>query len=255
MAQIWNRIVSNLRSRFRTSDKSSWQYYYCQKINYGWLKKPIAAVCLFVVLYGAHLSDTWLGLQTDNAVRYILSQNVDVDYWADRAAEYGSKYFPHALNWPSLPVVKQIRNTIAKPADPLMYMTKPVEGQLVSPFGWRSHPVLKQENFHEGIDVAAPAGASVKAAAPGKIKLITESAQLGKVLIIEHGQNIETLYGHLNEVLVQDGENVSQGQVIARVGQTGMTDTPVLYFEVRENGTAIDPMTRIKGQFPQSDVN
>jgi murein DD-endopeptidase MepM/ murein hydrolase activator NlpD len=145
-------------------------------------------------------------------------------------------------------VLKRVQTTVAKPADPLLYMSKPVEGKLVMQFGWQTHPVLKQEIKYEGIEIEADLGTGVHAAAAGKVKLITDSARFGKMLIIDNGNDIETVYGHLGEILVGQGEMVSQGQVIARVGKTGINSS-TLYFEIREKGISIDPLSRIKGDF------
>ena len=77
---------------------------------------------------------------------------------------------------------------------------------------------------------------------------MTDSAQYGKVMIIEHSRDIESVYGYLGEVLVKQEEVVSQGQIIARSGKNSLTALPLLYFEVREKGKAIDPLSRIKGE-------
>jgi murein DD-endopeptidase MepM/ murein hydrolase activator NlpD len=100
--------------------------------------------------------------------------------------------------------------------------------------------------MQEGVRLEAPLGSSVRATAAGRVKAVGDSARYGKVVVIDHGQDLESLYGHLGEVLVKEGETVSQGQVIARSGKTGMTAVPQLYFEVREKGIVIDPLTRIK---------
>lgn len=147
-------------------------------------------------------------------------------------------------------MLKRVQSTVSKPADPLLYMTKPADGKLSAHFGWQTHPVLKQEMMNDGIGIEAQLGSSVRAAAPGRVKTVSESAKYGKTVIIDHGQEIETMYGHLGEVLVKAEDTVSQGQVIARVGKSGITSGPTLYFEVREKGKPIDPLTRIKGELP-----
>jgi murein DD-endopeptidase MepM/ murein hydrolase activator NlpD len=144
-------------------------------------------------------------------------------------------------------VFKRLGGNVTKPADPYMYMTRPVEGKVVAPYGWQVHPVLKQEVLQEGIGLEAALGSPVRAAAAGRVKAVAETARYGKVLVVEHGREVETLYGHLGEVLVREGETVSQGQLVARVGKTGMTAAPLLYFEVREKGVAVDPLPRLAG--------
>ncbi|WP_425060629.1 M23 family metallopeptidase [Sporomusa carbonis] len=248
MAKLWNSLKNRWQSGIRNNDRT-WQSYYEDPADYTWLKKIVVALAMFAVVYGAQVSDTKIGQEVTGVVRLMLATHTDFAYYTAKATEYIVAYWPNAANITNVPVFKQVQATISRPADPLMYMTKPVEGQVITQFGWRNNPALKQETLQEGIDIAAPTGSSVRAAAAGKVKIVTDSAQFGKMLILEHGQNIETVYGHLLDILVKEGEAVSQGQVVARVGNSGTATTTRLYFELRENGKAVDPFTRIKGEF------
>jgi murein DD-endopeptidase MepM/ murein hydrolase activator NlpD len=107
--------------------------------------------------------------------------------------------------------------------------------------------------MHEGIDFEAELGANIRAAAPGKVKAVADNAQYGKTLIVEHSQDIDTVYGHMGEILVSQGDLVSQGQVVGKVGKAGPSSAPMLYFEVREQGKAVDPMTRLKADSPSGE--
>lgn len=246
--RLWNRLKSRwqLSMRSRNSEKN-WQSYYEDTPDYTWLKKTVAALALFAMIYGAHVSDTRIGQEVTGAVRKMLATQTDFVYYSVKTVDYINTYWPNAIQISQIPVLKQVQATVSRPADPLMYMTKPVDGQVVNGYGWQTNAELQKETLREGIDISAPAGSSVHAAAPGKVKIVTDSTQFGKILIIEHGQGLETFYGHLADVLVKDGDVVSQGQVVGRVGKTGAA-APVLYFELRENGKAIDPIPRIKGE-------
>ncbi len=241
MPKLWNRWKNNRWGDTRENDYS-WQYAE-EESDYGWIKKAAVAGILFAIVYCAHISETALGKVVDDGIRYTLTTQTDVNYVVEQIIN-------HVPPGVDLSMLKKVQTTVSKPADPLLYMHKPVNGKIVVPFGWGIHPVLKQEMMHEGIDIEAPLGSSVRATAAGKVKMITDSAQLGKILIIEHSQDIETLYGHLGDVLVQQGDMISQGQIVAKVGKTGMVTGPILYFEVRENGKPVDPSTRLKGDFP-----
>ncbi|VBB07870.1 peptidase m23 [Lucifera butyrica] len=235
MAKSWN----SWRNQWETKDP--WQYRQ-ERSHYGWLLRTGWAIFIFIVIYASHISDTALGDMTDRAVRYILTYETDFGY----ITQLIEKRLPPNLD---ISALKRVQSAVSRPADPLLYMSKPVDGQLVGKFGWTAGSGQKQQSILEGINIAAQTGSSVHAVAPGKIKLITESDQWGRTVVIDHGQNIETIYGYLGEVLVTQGEMVSQGQVIARVGPAGTAKSPLLYFEVRENGKPIDPLTRIKGEF------
>jgi len=231
--------------RWGEREEYAWQDEGPQR-DYGWLKKIVVATVIFVLVYCLHISETPLGKMVDEGIHYTLSNQTDFNYVVEQITSHA----PATLD---LSVLKKVQTAVSKPADPLLYMTKPVSGKIISPFGWRTHPVSKQEMMHEGVDIEAVLGTNVRATAAGKVKTITDSAQYGKMLILEHSQDIETLYGYLGEILVNPGDEISQGQVIGKVGKTGMVSGPMLYFEVREQGKAIDPMTRLKGDFPAAE--
>jgi len=119
----------------------------------------------------------------------------------------------------------------------------PVIGRKTSKFGYRIHPVTKKRNsFHKGIDIAASAGTPVKAAAGGIIrKAGFNKSGYGNLVVIEHGKNLATYYGHLSEIIAYKGKNVIKGQLIGKVGATGSATGPHLHFEVRRGNTALNP--------------
>lgn len=118
----------------------------------------------------------------------------------------------------------------------------PASGPITSPFGWRTHPLFGNKRLHAGIDIGADYGDSVVAADGGVVITSGWISGYGKTIIIEHNGTYSTLYGHNSELLVNEGETVRKGQIIARVGETGYTTGPVLHFEVRVNGSPNEPL-------------
>ncbi len=122
----------------------------------------------------------------------------------------------------------------------------PTTGWLSSEFSRaRFHPILHLARPHEGIDLAAPYGAPVVAPAAGRVMRISHQTGYGLVLEIEHGNGIETKYAHLSKVVVQEGQQVTRGQPIAAVGNSGLSTGPHLHYEVHVNGKVVDPLTYV----------
>lgn len=117
----------------------------------------------------------------------------------------------------------------------------PVRGRLTSGYGYRRHPVGGSRRFHRGIDIGAPYGRRVSAAADGVISKVSRSYSYGRYIIVDHAQGYSTLYAHLSKQLVATGQKVDQGQAIGEVGSTGVSTGPHLHFEVRRAGQSLNP--------------
>jgi len=112
----------------------------------------------------------------------------------------------------------------------------PASGPVTSPFGWR------WGRMHEGIDIGASYGSGIHAAAAGTVLYCGWESGYGNLVVIDHGGNLATAYGHQSAIAVTCGQQVSQGQVIGYVGSTGHSTGPHLHFEVRINGAPVDPL-------------
>lgn len=117
----------------------------------------------------------------------------------------------------------------------------PVTGTVTSSFGYRSAPTAGASTYHEGIDIAAPAGTEVCAADGGKVTKAGWSDAKGWHVVILHGNGRYTEYAHLNEYYFQKGEYIHAGQQLGTVGSTGISTGPHLDFRVKENGNYVDP--------------
>jgi len=122
----------------------------------------------------------------------------------------------------------------------------PVQGQISSTFGTRVHPVFKTKMMHTGIDIRAPRGTPVRAAGPGEVLFAGWLRGYGQVIIIDHGNNLSSVYAHLSSMSVRESAAVKKGQTIGSVGSTGTATGAHLHFEVRVGGDARDPMRYLR---------
>lgn len=117
----------------------------------------------------------------------------------------------------------------------------PSGGIVTSRFGWRIHPIFGSREFHTGMDIATRYGSPVVAALGGVVRFVGWKSGYGRLVVIEHDGGIETSYSHLSAAVVSPGQGVAPGQIIGRIGSSGWSTGPHLFFEVRRNGVPVDP--------------
>ena len=124
----------------------------------------------------------------------------------------------------------------------------PVSGPITSPFGMRLDPVSGEfTRMHTGIDIGAPMGATIGAAASGRVILAGwTDGGYGNMIVVDHGGGLSTLYAHCSNVFVSAGQDVQRGTPLGAVGSTGHSTGPHLHFEVRMNGQPVDPSSRLR---------
>ncbi|SFR65111.1 murein hydrolase activator EnvC family protein [Anaeromicropila populeti] len=120
-----------------------------------------------------------------------------------------------------------------------------VSGTITSQFGYRTAPTAGASTYHKGIDIAVSSGTSIVAAAGGTVVTSAYQAAAGNYIMIYHGDSIYTVYMHCSAVYVSVGQEVSQGEVIAAVGSTGVSTGPHLHFGISVNGSYVNPLTYV----------
>jgi len=118
----------------------------------------------------------------------------------------------------------------------------PVGGTVTSNFGWRTDPFNSSHRFHSGIDIAAPSGSPIYVPQNGVVVFAGNYGGYGNVVVVDHGYQLYTLYGHTSTYYVRAGQTVSRGQAIAAVGSTGRSTGPHLHFEVHQKRQYVNPM-------------
>lgn len=208
-----------------------------------WLtRQALVAVLLLLVALGLARAPWPFLAGIRGQVRYYLSTDLDLREAAElvlssslkeRVAE-GWRVFPEL--WNRLTG----RDQGQTPLEATFVL--PVTGTITSVFGYRTDPVTGETAFHTGIDIAAAEGTPIVAALGGTVLSVEENESYGKVVEVDHGQAVITLYAHAKDVAVKAGDTVEQGDTIAVVGQTGKTTSPNCHFEVIVNGQPVDPL-------------
>lgn len=119
----------------------------------------------------------------------------------------------------------------------------PAYTRISSEYGWRIHPTLGVNKYHNGVDMAAPTGSSILAAFSGEVVAATYNSTMGNYVLMNHGNGYYTIYMHASKLCVTPGQIVVEGEKIAEVGSTGRSTGPHLHFGVRKNGDYVNPMS------------
>ena len=151
-------------------------------------------------------------------------------------------FIPGATRQLPVEIIKPIEPTPPVPSPPLTAdpgterFLWPVNGTVNSGFGARGL------NFHDGVDIAAPEGTPIRAIEHGEVIFSDQLRGYGNIVIVRHGGGFVSVYAHNQNNLVSEGQTVSRGDIIARVGSTGRVSGPHLHFEIRKNNAAQDPL-------------
>tara|TARA_B100001248_G_scaffold262438_1_gene258449 strand:- start:6319 stop:7323 length:1005 start_codon:yes stop_codon:yes gene_type:complete len=126
---------------------------------------------------------------------------------------------------------------------------RPTRGWFTSRFGYRKSPFTGRLMMHKGIDIAAPYGSPIYAAADGIVSYAAFESGYGKLISVDHGYGVTTRYGHASAIDVKVGQKVKRGDIIGRIGDTGRATAPHVHYEVRKNGVPVDPANFILSEY------
>jgi murein DD-endopeptidase MepM/ murein hydrolase activator NlpD len=131
----------------------------------------------------------------------------------------------------------------------------PIEGRVASSFGEREDPFNGEGAFHSGIDIDAPYGTPVRASGEGDVSSAAMGGGYGKEIVLDHGHDLRTVYGHLSGIAVLAGQHVTRGQIIGYVGQSGRATGPHLHYEVRVHNVPVNPHKYLRTTYEQAEFN
>jgi len=190
-------------------------------ISVKWLA---SALCLFAIVLLGVFSNYYQAHSANNANNIVVTE-----MQSNQPSETGT----------TQNVDKIVKNAADLAATPSIW---PTSGEVSSRFGWRNSPWGGGQELHAGIDIANSLGTPIFATADGEVVLSGWSGGYGNIVQINHGKGIETIYGHNSRVIVNAGQVVKKGQVIAYLGSTGRSNGPHLHYEIRVNGNPVDPI-------------
>lgn len=124
----------------------------------------------------------------------------------------------------------------------------PVSGRITSEFGYRDHPTIGRYSIHNGVDIGAYTGDPIVSFSDGQVREVGENRDFGNYLYIEHLNGVTSFYAHCSSILVKEGQQVTAGERVALVGQTGQATGPHLHFELLYNGIYLDPIHYIEAE-------
>jgi murein DD-endopeptidase MepM/ murein hydrolase activator NlpD len=154
--------------------------------------------------------------------------------------------------WEQQQRAKNIESFIDKKKDVLLSTPSiwPIFGYTTSKYGWRTHPITGKRENHRGLDMYSLQGRNtpIRATANGKIIHAGWAGSFGRMVIVGHGNGFSTRYAHCSKILVKQGEQVEQGQIVAYVGNTGLSTGPHLHYEVWYRGKRVNPKRFVKGR-------
>lgn len=127
----------------------------------------------------------------------------------------------------------------------------PLQGRVGSSFGEREDPINGEGAFHSGLDIDAPYGTPVRAAGDGDVADAGMNAGYGREIVLTHGHDVSTVYGHLSAIAVSVGQHVTRGQIIGYVGQSGRATGPHLHYEVRVNKVPVNPHKYLRNTYTE----
>lgn len=194
-------------------------------------------------------------LTAQQDLRQELIREIDIEAAAGRRALEGREKSALALEEllgtvSSAPVVAPLAGTRPAFGATLGNLPWPAEGPITESFGRKQHAVYDTYTLVKGIEIAAGAGAPVRAVHQGRVAFADWFQTYGLMVVISHGDDFYTIYGHLDGMLVRTGEWVDEGDQLGTVGQTGSLIGPSLYFEVREGAEAVNPELWLRAASP-----
>ena len=198
----------------------------------GIVKQLLAAIVVFIICVGILSFEGAFSKKFHRQVAYYLTSQ-DGDWAPVIETMVATGLWMDSINRGAFQVVA--------PRDDTLYLTLPVSGTIIREFGWIEAAGNSQKLFHSGIDIETEIGMPIRAALDGQVVKVEVNDSLGRLVMIEHRSGLTTVYANCSEVLVKEGDVITQGQIIAKAGKS-ISGKGQLHFEIREGQQPVDPL-------------
>lgn len=217
-------------------------------LNVIFARQIFLSLLILIAALSVKYVDAPMAKGLEEKIQYILAQDIDLNKLLETINNDLSKMWNKKLpdvnedqTAKDTDQTDKITDSNSKSTGIIM-MTVPVKGTLSSAFGERTDPFTGVKKMHEGIDIEAEKGESIKAALGGTVVEVRTSKSYGKFVKVKHKDDLTTVYAHCSLISVTEGQEVKQGEAIAKVGNTGASLGDHLHFEIWKSGKAINPL-------------
>lgn len=207
------------------------------------LLRIFTALFILTIFLALKETDNPWGVEVRENLRSVLTTEWNYQPVFDRVVQFGLALA--SSDWPLISDPQPVITSNGVTSAPEILQI-PVSGKVVRGYGMLPDPIDNMERFHPGIDIAAPVGSPVKAVKDGTVQKLGDCPELGKYILIDHGNGSFSLYGELARLIVKEGQTVQAGQVIGEVGAAKNIPGGGLHFELREDYKLVDPLTKMQ---------
>lgn len=210
--------------------------------DHRWLFQILISGMILLVVAGLYKLDIPFTGPLKNTVSYLMNTETNVQPVFAKIVQLANQQ--GNVEWPLVDDIPQSAVNVSAPVTSDFSLSLPVSGRVSRLYGWTVQDNEKVQVFHQGIDIDAPEGTQVKAAAKGRVIETGEDEKLGKYLLVQNNGGEMVRYAGLSEILVENDQPVKAGEIIAKTG-TSEGDGSHLHFEVITNGKPVDPLGKL----------
>jgi murein DD-endopeptidase MepM/ murein hydrolase activator NlpD len=235
--------VEYIYDNYQSNKKASLSPYHINgRGDNKWIIQLLVSIGILVFVLGLFKTDIPYTGALKNGIRYVLTSEIDISPIFYKAVQLVSR--AESFDWTNLEDVPKDALPASSSFPPNTLLFLPVSGKVVRTYGWTVESDEQIQQFHEGVDIAAPVGTGAKASIDGVVTKTGVDNEEGSYLLYRNDSGQYIRYANLSEVLVKKGQQVKAGDTLAKTGMQGNSE-PHLHFEIILNGKPVEPLDRL----------